>query len=87
MVLNMVPDGILVCGPDCSSWGLVARASSGRNFVNPNGYMQSDWVSRNNVLVSRTLACSFPHMCARACVHAGNYHEACACSGLSCFSY
>ncbi|CAE7265719.1 unnamed protein product [Symbiodinium pilosum] len=51
--LNMIPDGVAVIGPDCSSWGIPARGSSGRNFINPNGYTHRAFVNSNNCLVSR----------------------------------
>ena len=53
--MNMVPDGLGVIGPDCSSWGIMARSVSGRNYINPEGFTNSKWVSDNNSLVSRSL--------------------------------
>ena len=57
-VLNQAPDALNLVGPDCSSWGVPARYTSMRNFVNPYGRMGNDWVESNNCLVSRTLVCN-----------------------------
>ena len=48
-------------GPDCASWGIPARSTSGRSFVNAFGSLHRDFVSRNNALVSRTLDCIIPY--------------------------
>ena len=53
--MNMVPDGLAVLGPDCSSWEVMARSVSGRNYLNVDGHMGSTWVANNNAMVSRTL--------------------------------
>ena len=44
-----------MCGPDCGSWTVVSRGSSGRTIVNPGGYHGNAWVSENNLTVSRWL--------------------------------
>ncbi|CAE7653684.1 unnamed protein product [Symbiodinium necroappetens] len=53
VVLNECPDACNLVGPDCSSWGLPARATSMRSKINPFGRMGLTWVSSNNCLVSR----------------------------------
>ncbi|CAE7435198.1 unnamed protein product, partial [Symbiodinium necroappetens] len=53
VVMNEVPDGFNLIGPDCSSWGMPARASSMRSTINPYGRMGNSWVSSNYCLVSR----------------------------------
>ncbi|CAE7315092.1 unnamed protein product [Symbiodinium necroappetens] len=53
VVLNEIPDACNLIGPDCSSWGVPARASSMRSFINAHGRMASSWVNSNNCLVSR----------------------------------
>ena len=55
VVLNECPDACNLIGPDCSSWGVPARASSMRSFINPLGRMANLWVSSNTCLVSRPL--------------------------------
>ena len=49
-----------MCGPDCSSWTVVSRGSSGRTVLNPGGYHGNQWVADNNVTVSRRLGFSRP---------------------------
>ena len=54
VVLNEIPDAMNVIGPDCSSWGVPARATSMRNFNNPHGRAGLDWVSSGTTMVSRS---------------------------------
>ena len=55
----MVPDSLLLAGPDCSSWGIPARSVSCRSFINSFGNMSNSWVQQNNTLVSRKLNCIY----------------------------
>lgn len=53
---NMHPNAIACMGPDCSSWGLPARGSSLRSFVNIFGNVFSSWVQRSSTMITRLLA-------------------------------
>ena len=53
--LCIVPLGLLVAGPDCSSWTVVSRGTSQRSVVNPAGAVRLEWVRENNTTVSRLL--------------------------------
>ena len=57
VVLNELPDALNVIGPDCGSWGIPARHTSGRSYINPMGCLFKKWITGNNMLVSRTLGC------------------------------
>ncbi|CAE7192623.1 unnamed protein product, partial [Symbiodinium pilosum] len=52
-VLCLVPFGLLIGGPDCSSWTVVSRGTSLRTIVNPGGNVNLQWVRDNNLTVSR----------------------------------
>ena len=51
----LLPFGLLVAGPDCSSWTVVSRGTSWRTPVNPGGNLALEWVRNNNLAVSRLL--------------------------------
>ena len=51
----LLPFGLLVAGPDCSSWTVVSRGTSWRTPVNPGGHLSLEWVRNNNLAVSRLL--------------------------------
>ena len=54
-VLNLAPEGVALMGPCCASWGLPARATSMRNFINVFGNMALPFVASGNMMISRTL--------------------------------
>ncbi|CAK9070458.1 unnamed protein product [Durusdinium trenchii] len=43
--------------PDCGSWGLPARSTSQRSYVNPMGCESYGFVDRGNIMVSRLVLC------------------------------
>lgn len=53
LVACLAPLGLLLLGPDCSSWTLVSRGSSWRSVMNPNGRLGSDWIRNSNLMISR----------------------------------
>ena len=53
------PDALNVVGPDCSSWGVPARSSSMRSYINPYGRLGNAWVTSNTALVGRKLGCHY----------------------------
>ncbi len=55
MVLCLMPCGLLLCGPDCSSWTLISRGTSWRTPMNPWGNMCLNWVRNANLMISRFL--------------------------------
>ena len=59
VVLNQCPDSFNLIGPDCSSWGVTARGTSMRSFINPRDRMGLAWVAANYCLVSRILDCNY----------------------------
>ena len=42
-------------GPNCNSWGLPARGTSKRSYINAFGAMHFDFVHEGNTTISRTL--------------------------------
>ena len=54
-VLSMVTDGLALAGPDCRSWGLPCRFTSGRSIMNILGSQQFEFVAVANVMISRFL--------------------------------
>ena len=62
VVLNEIPDAMNVFGPDCSSWGMPARATSMRTFLNPNGRLGNRWVASGTMMVARILASKWKSM-------------------------
>ncbi len=55
VVARMPINSLSVMAPDCSSWGIPARGSSKRNFINSSGQIFSAWVRGANTMVSRNL--------------------------------
>ena len=56
VVMGMPPDSLLMAAPDCSSWGLPARGTSLRSWINPCGNIFLQWVRRSNCMMSRNLS-------------------------------
>ena len=54
-IMNQEEHALTLFAPDCGSWGLPARSTSGRSFINPQGYEAYGFVHRANVMVSRNL--------------------------------
>ena len=59
VLLKTVENGLLLAGPDCSSWGVPARGTSMRNFVNIEGNLFLAWVRGSSTMVSRFLVLWF----------------------------
>ena len=58
VVFNMGPDSVMLAGPDCSSWGIPARGSSKRSYINPMGLESVPFVASANCMVGRFLGMS-----------------------------
>ena len=58
LVACLAPFGLLVFGPDCSSWSVVARGTSWRSTMNPNGRLGLAWVRNANLMISRCFGCT-----------------------------
>ena len=58
MVLSLSPFGLLLLGPDCSSWTLISRGSSWRSILNPWGDLSRQWIRHANCMISRILNCT-----------------------------
>ena len=56
-ILNLVEEAVVLMGPDCRSWGLPARGTSMRNYMNVLGAMHLPFVADGNLTISRTPAC------------------------------
>ena len=54
-VLCEFEESMNVMGPNCNSWGLPARSTSQRNYMNPNGATHLPFVDDGNCCVSRIL--------------------------------
>ena len=52
-ILCEFEEAVNVMGPDCSSWGLPARGTSARNYMNIWGNMNYLFVDRGNMTISR----------------------------------
>lgn len=55
VVARMPTNSLCLAAPDCSSWGIPARGSSRRNFINSSGHLFSEWVRGANTMVARKL--------------------------------
>ena len=55
VLLKLGQNGLVLAAPDCSSWGIPARGTSLRNFVNSHGNLFLPWVRRSSTMVSRHL--------------------------------
>lgn len=55
VILGMPPNSMAMFGPDCSSWGIPARSTSMRNYLNSFGNMASNWIQNSNRMASRNL--------------------------------
>ena len=44
----------MLLAPDCSSWGMPARYTSMRSYINAGGSLDRDFVQRGNCMVSRS---------------------------------
>ncbi|CAK9017795.1 unnamed protein product [Durusdinium trenchii] len=56
-ILNQEIHGLSLWAPDCGSWGIPARSTSGRSYMNPLGHHAYKFVSRANTMVSRLVLC------------------------------
>lgn len=55
MVLCILPMGLVLMGPDCSSWTLISRGTSWRAPHNPWGNLNLQWIQGANLMISRYL--------------------------------
>ncbi len=53
-ILCEYPEAVNVMGPECGSWGLPARGTSKRNFMNYCGALHLAFVANADKTVSRT---------------------------------
>ena len=51
----MPVNSLALFAPDCSSWGIPARGSSKRSYINSAGNLFSEWVRSANTMVARSL--------------------------------
>ena len=70
-VLQMVPDGIFLAGPDCRSWGMPCRHTSGRSILNILGWQELGFVRQANIMVGRFLGCVKQSWNLSGCFHLG----------------
>ena len=56
IVLNEVEEAVNLLGPECGSWGLPARGTSLRTYVNIFGAMAVPFVAEANECIGKTLA-------------------------------
>lgn len=54
-VLCVHANGVALAGPDCRSWGLPCRHTSGRSIINVGGNQHYDFVDSANQMVARFL--------------------------------
>lgn len=57
--MNLCPMGFTLFAPDCSSWGIPARGTSMRSFINAEGHTAYEFVSKGNLMVSRKLSITY----------------------------
>ena len=53
LILCGLPNAVLNAGPECSSWVVVSRGTSLRNWINYRGNESLDFVGRANKMISR----------------------------------
>ena len=58
MILCLMPMGMVLMGPDCSSWTVVSRGTSWRAPHNFWGNLTLPWIQRANLMISRFLICT-----------------------------
>ena len=56
-VLCLRPDSVSLLGPDCGSWGIPARYTTMRSFINAWGAMWLPFVSGANQTIGLILDC------------------------------
>ena len=61
IAVHMHENAMACMGPDCSSWGLPARGSSMRSYINWHGNVFSTWVRRSTTMISRLLVCNIKY--------------------------
>ena len=52
-MLCLCPEAVVLMGPCCASWGLPARGTSKRSYINAHGAMRLPFVGAANVTVGR----------------------------------
>ena len=52
-VLKMIPNGLVLLAPQCSSWVVASRGTSRRSIINPQGFLGYDFVRHGNKIMSR----------------------------------
>ena len=57
VVMQELPNAMNVLAPDCGSWGVPARGTSRRNWMNFVGMVNYDFGRRGNQMVSRCFDC------------------------------
>ncbi len=55
VLLQESPDALNMAGPDCASWGLPARSTSGRTVLNILGRQDLPFVTGGNCMIARLL--------------------------------
>ena len=53
-ILSQDNRALTLFAPDCGSWGVPARGTSCRSFINPEGFEGYGFVQRGNCTVSRS---------------------------------
>lgn len=56
----MCEQGLCLFGPDCAPWGMPARHTSQKNYMNAFGAMHLNFVNFGNQMVSLCLATEIP---------------------------
>ena len=55
VALNLAEESIALMGPCCASWGIPARATSMRSYINIHGALHLPFVADANVTIARML--------------------------------
>ena len=55
IALCEAPEAVNLMGPDCSSWGVPARGTPKRSYLNPDGLTQVPFVQDGNRTAARRL--------------------------------